>query len=260
MLLTPDSVAQCARADPAALAVVGSANRLSYGALLARADSVAGLLLSNGVRPGDVVGICLERDPWLVATLLGVHRAGCAYLPLDLQYPQARLRFMLEDCAATAVLSAPGLLGPAAVGPVLVLDVCTAQRMEPSAVPLPRVSPGDVAYIIYTSGSTGTPKGVVVEHGGLANVFQSMSQILEVDSRSIVAALTTPTFDIAAIELLMPLTAGATIVIADAIRRDPSEVGDFLNSQQITIAQATPATWSALAGRGVDPRPTHKYP
>ena len=249
-LLVPDAVAVRAAQAPGAVAVVGAGERLSYGELLDAADRVAGALLAAGVRPGDLVGVCLERGPWLVAGLLGVWRAGCAYVPMDPEYPAARLEFMVADSGVSAVLGSagPALVLPAGVVRVEIADALRWGRPRPAGGPA--VSAGDLAYVIYTSGSTGTPKGVAVEHGNVANVFDALIRILDIRADSVVAALTTPTFDIAAVELLMPLVAGARIAIAGTLDRQPQEAGAFLNASEATLAQATPTMWAALAAEG----------
>ncbi len=197
----------------------------------------------------------MERGAPLVVTLLGVLRAGCAYLPLDPAYPAARLQFMLGDCGVRAVLTSADLAGAVTCPGVQVLDAAGA-ALGPAgdASRLPTPAPDDLAYVIYTSGSTGKPKGVAIEHGGLANTVDAMLRELPVQRQSVMAALTNLSFDIAAIELLLPLVAGATVVVATEADRHPPLAGKFLDDCGATIAQATPTTWIALADSGWVPQ------
>ena len=252
--LVPDAIARRAAVSPGAVAVVGAGECWTYGELVERADRVAWSLLGCGVQPGDLVGVCLERGPWLVAVLLGVLRAGCAYVPLDPEYPVARLEFMVADAGVSAVVTGPGAAAGAAVAEaagvrVLRVGDVVAGGGGGDGV-LPRVGARDLAYVIYTSGSTGTPKGVAVEHRGMANVIDAVASILDTKSDDVVAALTTPAFDVAVVELLMPLSVGASIAVADSVQRHPGQVGGFLNSCGATIALATPTTWAVVAASG----------
>ena len=165
-------VADHAMTTPHATAVVTwhghTAAPLDYAGLDAAANRVAAYLVARGVRPGDLVGVCLHRGQDAVAAPLGVLRAGAAYLPLDPEYPPDRLAYMLADAGAAVVLTEPALRERVTADGVPV--VCVADlpaAATPVSVP---VTPADAAYVIYTSGSTGRPKGVVVDHGGLADL------------------------------------------------------------------------------------------
>src|SRR4051812_27965822 len=165
--------AQAAR-TPEAIAVASGAGRLTYRDLEARAGRLASHLRTLGVGPGTLVGVCLGRSTELVVALLGVLKAGGAYIPLDPGYPRARLEFMLDDARASALLTSEALLGhlPTTSARLVCLDrdwpaIEAGADGRPPAPALPR--PEDLAYVIYTSGSTGRPKGAMITHRGLAN-------------------------------------------------------------------------------------------
>ncbi|MGI5467557.1 non-ribosomal peptide synthetase [Streptomyces sp. CA-132043] len=187
------------------------AEQLGYGELDSRARKLAAALIAAGVRPGDRVGVRLPRTPDLLVALLAVWRAGAAYVPLDPDYPADRLRLMVEDAAPAAVIGTP-LPGtaPDATGPVVLAPDTTA----PEPAQWPRVRPEDPAYVIYTSGSTGRPKGVITRHENLAALFASLDRELTGPAAVTVAA-TSVSFDISALELFWPLTAGRTVLLTD---------------------------------------------
>jgi amino acid adenylation domain-containing protein len=174
--------AQAAR-TPEATALVFEAERLSYAELNERANRLAHLLRAQGVGPERIVGICLERSLELVVGLLGIWKAGGAYLPLDPEYPSERLSFMLEDAAPVCVLSAGSAMQRLPAGSV-VLDLGAPQtQAELAAQPSGNFDHRQVgltgqhpAYVIYTSGSTGKPKGVMVSHAGLSNYLMWADQ------------------------------------------------------------------------------------
>ncbi|WP_457811529.1 AMP-binding protein [Sinorhizobium meliloti] len=173
---------QQVRRAPEAVALVHEEERLSYGELNARANRLAHHLIALGVRPDQLVAICLERSPAMVVGLLAILKAGGAYLPLDPAYPSARLRQIVEDAAPRLLLcdtAGRAALGPEALVDLTVVDLQTATPAWaelPASNPDPRalgLSPRHLAYVIYTSGSTGTPKGVMVEHRGLVRLFEA---------------------------------------------------------------------------------------
>jgi amino acid adenylation domain-containing protein len=245
-----------ASAQPDAIALVFEERRLSYGELNRRANIVAHALLALGIRPDDRVALCVERGPEMVAGLLGVLKAGAAYVPLDPAYPAERLAYMLTDSAPKAVLTQTALLdalgqpGSAAM-PVLLLDALSVfddTNPDPRALGL---TPDNLAYVIYTSGSTGLPKGVMVEHASVLNFLQSMSVTPGVSDADTLLAVTTLSFDIAGLELYLPLMAGGRIVLLDrSAASDPARLQAAIDEHGITIIQATPATWTLLLSNG----------
>ena len=216
---------------------------------------MAGVLAGAGAGPESVVGVCLERGAELVAAMVGVWRAGAAYLPLDPGYPAARIGYMLADAGPVAVVadaaSAPGLRALAAV-PVLVAGAGPGSGpAAPAGAGAARGGPGNPAYVIYTSGSTGQPKAVVVTHHGLANFVAAMAGVAGVAAADRMLAVTTVAFDIHVLELHLPLAAGAGVVVAGREQvRDPALLGGLIRRSGATVMQATPALWQAvLAGQ-----------
>ncbi|MFO0958315.1 MAG: amino acid adenylation domain-containing protein [Isosphaeraceae bacterium] len=241
-----------AAATPGSIAAESPGYSRSYGELNDRANRLAAALRGRGIGVGSLVAVALERTPDLVAALLAVMKSGAGYVPIDPAYPWARIAAMLEDAAPAAILTERSLAGRfAGVGaPILEIDDLLAGDV-PVGNPEASPDPDDIAYVIFTSGSTGKPKGVMVTHGGLANFLASMRRILGVGSNDTLLAVTTLSFDIAALELFLPLTVGARLAIAsrdDAI--DPVRLARLLDRERATILQATPATWRMLLESG----------
>lgn len=235
-------------AAPEAIAVADERRELSYAALDERSNQIAGFLLQH-VDPGDLVAVYMDRSVELVAALLGILKAGAAYLPLDPHYPMERVAYVLEDAAPTAVMVDPELTGQLPQAPVklLVFGSCSV----PSPRPVDPPAPGDLAYVIYTSGSTGRPKGIEIPHAALANFLLSMAEKPGLSGADILVAVTTISFDIAALELFLPLVVGAKVVIADrATAADGPMLADLLAESQATVMQATPVSWELLLSAG----------
>ncbi|HJX21739.1 MAG TPA: AMP-binding protein, partial [Steroidobacteraceae bacterium] len=221
----PQLFAAQAGKTPEAVAVVFEQAQLSYGQLDARANQLAHHLRALGVGAESVVGLCLERSLEMVVGLLAILKAGGAYLPLDPEYPAQRLAFMLEDAGARLLITRSALrdrLG-AHGARVLALDgEAAAIAAQPESAPAITLAPHNLAYVIYTSGSTGIPKGVGVTHGGLRNVLLAMQEQVSLDRHDRLLAVTTIGFDIAALELFLPLISGAGLTIAPReIVKDP---------------------------------------
>ena len=233
---------------PAAIAAVFGVEQLTYRELNRRADQLAHRLQTLGVGPEVLVGICLERSLEMVIGLLGILKAGGAYLPLDPSYPPARLALMLTEAQPMVVLSQSHLLDqlPSTSARIVTLD----QAGTPDQPPTPatsRVKPDNLAYVIYTSGSTGRPKGVQITHRALANILTSMQQQPGLSQQDVLVAVTTLAFDIAALEIYLPLIVGAKLVIApQAAVADASRLRALLQAQRATVMQATPTTWRQL--------------
>jgi len=238
--------AQAAR-TPDAIAVQFGDIRLSYAELDAQANAIAAALIARGAAPGELVGLFVERSPQMLAAMLGVLKSGAAYVPLDPSYPSERLTFMLEDSAARLVLAQYALL------PQLPASAATAITIEDAlATPAPmtvrsKVRPEDLAYVIFTSGSTGRPKGVQIPHRAVVNFLAAMACKPGLSATDTLCAVTTLSFDIAVLELLLPLTVGARIVLADrATASDGVALAALLERSGCTVMQATPATWRML--------------
>ncbi len=242
-----------ARRTPNATALSFKQQTLTYRALDRKADAIADRLRAVGVAPGVLVALFLERSPDLVAAMLGVLKAGGAYVPLDPSHPLRRLSYLMADANPLAVLTENALLErlprhPAQ--PVLVDDDTPAaitHGFDGAGAP----APGDLAYVIYTSGSTGLPKGVEVEHRAVVNMLAAMRARLELTPADIMPAITTLSFDIAVLEIFLPLAVGARIVLAPAeTSRDGKALAALLETSGATILQATPATLRMLLDAG----------
>nr|WP_076040047.1 non-ribosomal peptide synthetase [Xanthomonas campestris] len=235
---------QRAELMPAAVVVQYDNRTLDYATLCELAARIAAQWVDDGVRPGDVVAIALPRSEQLLVALLAVMWSGAAYLPLDPESPAARNRQMLNDSGAIALVCEPALCERYLLGGMVWLDPCPA--VLPAAI-APLAQPDGTAYVLYTSGSTGVPKGVEVSHRNLANFLHAMEQELALRPRDRVLAVTTFTFDIAGLELYLPLLTGARVVIAPAgITHDPRSLSRLIANEQISVVQATPSLWRIL--------------
>jgi amino acid adenylation domain-containing protein/non-ribosomal peptide synthase protein (TIGR01720 family) len=245
--------AQAAR-TPGAVAVAAGADELAYRDLDLRANRLARHLGRLGVGPGSRVGLCVERSPQMVVAMIGVLKAGAAYVPMDPTYPRGRLAMMVEDAGLDAVVSEEAVswaVGPTSSRTVLLDGDRAAIEVEDDAPIAPQAGPESIAYVIYTSGSTGTPKGVEIPHRAVVNFLASMARTPGLDAADRLAAVTSLSFDIAGLELLLPLTVGARVEI---VRRDESADGAtlraILDRAAITVMQATPSTWRLLLDAG----------
>jgi amino acid adenylation domain-containing protein len=242
------------RACPQAPALVHAGRTTTYAELDVRANRIARALAARGAAPGAFVALVLPRGTDLVASLLAVAKTGAAYLPIDPEYPAERIAYALSDTGpVTAVTDRRTAERLSASGArTLVLDDADTRRelaALPDTAPMRRTLRGadQAAYVIYTSGSTGRPKGVVVGRRALANFLSSMAQLLPLTPADVWTAVTTVAFDIAALELYLPLTSGATLVLADQDTvRDPRALADLISATGTTIVQATPGLWQAL--------------
>lgn len=206
---------QAAR-TPHATAVVFAGAQLTYGELNRRANQLARRLQKLGVGPDVPVGICVERSLEMVIGLLGVLKAGGAYLPMDPFFPRDRLAFMLEDTGASVILTQRHLLKqlPAHQAKVVCLDTDWQDlAVASSKAPNSGVTSANLAYIIYTSGSTGKPKGVMIDHRNVVNFFCGMDSSVGCDGTDTLIAVTSISFDISVLELLWTLVNGSRILI-----------------------------------------------
>ncbi|NEB35576.1 non-ribosomal peptide synthetase [Streptomyces sp. SID14515] len=248
--------AQAAR-TPDADALLSGGTRLSYAQLNTRANRLARLLIARGVGPGSYVAVALPRTAELPIALLAVAKTGAAYLPIDPDYPADRVSYIFSDarpvCVIAGTSTATGL--PVDPSDLVVVDDGTTQAAlaalsgeDLAAVertgPL---SPASPAYAIYTSGSTGRPKGVVVSAGNLVNFLFAMRERVSPQPSDRLLAVTTVAFDIAGLELYLPLVCGASVVIAASDEvRDTALLAELVRSTGATILQATPSLWQSL--------------
>ncbi len=247
---------------PNTVAVVFEDQKLTYCELNAKANQLAHHLRLLGVKPEVLVGICIERSLDMVIGLLAILKAGGAYIPLDPSYPKERLKFILEDTQAPVLLAQASILEaiPQHEAQVICLDhdyEMIAQQSQENLCAL--TTTDNLAYIIYTSGSTGKPKGVQIPHSALSNFLYSMKQEPGLTSDDILLAVTTYSFDIAALELFLPIIVGARLVVASReMTLDGTQLLAKLIDSKATVMQATPATWQLLVLAGWDGNPQLK--
>ncbi|AJE43577.1 non-ribosomal peptide synthetase [Streptomyces nodosus] len=254
-----EAIEAAAARTPDRVAVVTADGETGYGELNARANRLARYLADRGAGPEVRVAVSLPRGTDLVTALLAVLKSGAAYIPLDPAYPAERVRHILTDGSPALVLTTSGLARelpvPAGAETVAVDD--PALRARIAALPgtdLPGTARGDhPAYVIYTSGSTGHPKGVVVTRANIANFVRDMGERLPVTDADVLVAVTTVAFDIAGLELYVPLVAGARLVLAATEQvRDVDELAKLITGMGATLVQATPTLWQALVSSHPD--------
>ncbi len=243
-----------ARLTPDSVALRFDAEQLTYAELDLRANQLAHHLAGLGVGPDVLVGICVERSLEMVVGLLGILKAGGAYVPIDPAYPADRQEYMLNSSEAPVVLTTEPLRAsvPAGEATVVCLDTDWPSISRLSAdSPAIVANPEQLAYVIYTSGSTGRPKGVQIPHRALVNFLTTMRERPGLSADDVLVAVTTLSFDIAGLELYLPLICGACTVIAPAaVSSDPRALMALLEEREATVMQATPTTWRMLLDAG----------
>ncbi|MEV0281953.1 amino acid adenylation domain-containing protein [Streptomyces sp. NPDC050610] len=238
----PELIAEHAARTPDAVAVVHADRRLTYAELDADADRLAARLRGRGIGHGSLVAVRTSRSERLLVALLGVLKAGAAYVPLDSEYPAERLKYVMEDSRAVVELTDADLAPDA-----------SADDGPDAPVPAEPPAPGDLAYVIYTSGSTGRPKGVQIEHRSLTNLLLSVQELLGARPADTWLALTSVSFDISGLELFLPLITGATVVVAsESQTRDGAQLTALAARHEVTHVQATPTGWAMLLDGGFD--------
>jgi amino acid adenylation domain-containing protein len=261
-----------ARRTPDAVALLAGGGRVTYAELDARASALAAELRARGVVPEVRVGVCTGRGAEMVVAVLGVLKAGGAYVPLDPAYPRERLELVLEDAAVPVVVATAEVVDalPEFGGEVVLVRTGAEDRQHGDSPPPARgrvaslsepgggdpedasgVSPDNAAYVIYTSGSTGRPKGVAVPHRAVVNFLASMRERPGLAADDTLLAVTTLAFDIAGLELFLPLSVGARVALADReTAADGRLLAAALAETNATTLQATPATWRMLLESG----------
>ena len=229
---------------PERRAVVSGEEWLSYGELNRRANQLAHHLRAMGVGPEVLVGICMERSPEMVVAILGILKAGAAYVPLDPTYPLERLSHMLEDAQVPVLLTQERLLEnlPTHWGQTVCFDAdADLIAAQPEENPRSGATSANAAYVIYTSGSTGRPKGVVVEHRGVANLAAWQAANFKVDGESRISQFASYSFDAAVGETFMALLNGATLVMLEREYPEPAALIAALNRHEITVCVLVPS-------------------
>lgn len=241
---------------PDAPAISCGEQSLTYDQLNSRANVKARQLLSRGIDAGSRVAVAMERTSSLLVTLLAIQKTGAAYLPLDPSAPAERLAMILDEGQVDLLVSSESLMQslPDVSCPVVTVEELLASQglirisnLRDAELPAP-IGPNSTAYIIYTSGSTGRPKGVMISRHNLLNFLSAMRAELNIAPSDKVLALTTIAFDIAALELYLPLIVGASIDLVDrGVARDPAALAQRIEERDVTVVQATPSHWQALA-------------
>ena len=254
----PEWVSNGLRQSAREVALVFGSVHVTHQELEEASNRLARLLRERGIARGSRVGLCLPRSQDLVVTLLAILKAGAAYVPLDPDYPVQRLTYQIDDADLALMVTCRSMTQALARKqlPTLLLDEDSLLIAATSADPLEAnfdcdARPEDPAYLIYTSGSTGLPKGVEVPHRAVVNFLTSMSHTPGFTQQDRLLAVTTPSFDIAVLELFLPLGVGGTVVIAsESQTTDGKALAELIGRENITVLQATPSRWHLLIDSG----------
>ena len=237
---------------PGAVAVSGEGGVVTYGVLNARANALAGELRARGVGPERVVGLCLERSVELVVAILGVLKAGGAYLPLDPTYPAEHLRFLVDDARVGVVLTQESVRErvPATSAMVLCLeDMAELRGGSSESNPESGVTAGNLAYVIYTSGSTGRPKGVLISHGNVGRLLAATEGWFHFGAEDVWTLGHSYAFDFSVWELWGALAhGGRLVVVPEWVRRSPEDLYRVVVDEGVTVLNQTPSAFRLLQG------------
>lgn len=234
---------------PTKPAIIFNEKILTYQELNLYSDNLAQCLLNLNITPEEIIPLILDRDEAIIISMLGILKAGCAFLPISPITPCSRIKFILSDTKAKIVISNSKLENMIDSNIILTPnDAMSLPAKTFQALSIPSTS---ISYVMYTSGSTGNPKGVLIEHHSMMNLFESLIEKLNITSEDQFIALTDYTFDISLIELLMPLLQGATIILTEqGTVADGAKIKKYLTNYNISIMQATPMTWEILLKQG----------
>jgi amino acid adenylation domain-containing protein len=244
---------QQAEKTPGATAVSASDTTLTYAELEEKSNHLAAYLRQFNVEPDTLIGLALPRNSTMLVAILGILKAGAAYLPLDPSYPPQRVQYMLEHAQAPLLITNAELVDslPEHQASTVLIDTDWSKIAEFSPENVDHSNLDDLAYVIYTSGSTGLPKGVQITNRNLANFLNTMQERPGLGPDDTLLAVTTLSFDIATLELYLPLISGACVLLADqATTKDATLLREVLETEPITMMQATPVTWQMLLAAG----------
>jgi amino acid adenylation domain-containing protein/non-ribosomal peptide synthase protein (TIGR01720 family) len=245
-----------AQTTPDLAAVISRETTLSYQQLDTLSTELAQHLLVQGVGFGSYVAIATERNAAMIVAMLGTLKAGAAYIPIDLSYPQDRVQYMFDTANIAAVITQPCLVAKVPAGNWPALQLSADGKLQhgsglPVSVQVAKTQPTDQAYVIFTSGSTGLPKGVMIRHQTVVNFLQAMSRAPGVKAGEKLLAVTTISFDIAVLEIFLPLINGGTVVLADKEQlQDANCILQLIQQHNISVMQATPSMWRMLLDMG----------
>lgn len=238
---------------PGNIAIEYKQQQFTYKDLNDQSNQFAALLIQQGVVTGQNIGLAVDRSPEMIIALLAIMKAGAAYIPLDPEYPRERVEYMLENSNATVLITSKKYSQHFKTNAkeVIIEDSLAKLSSFSNQYPATNLNGSDLAYILYTSGSTGKPKGVQIQHNNLVNFLCSMRKAPGLTNTDSLLAITTISFDIAGLELYLPLISGAKIVLADAeTSKDGYKLLELINNKNVSILQATPSTWRMLLDSG----------
>ncbi|GAA4779840.1 hypothetical protein GCM10023231_03320 [Olivibacter ginsenosidimutans] len=222
---------------------------ITYAALEERANQLANYLVQQGVKTGVKIALLLPRTPQLIISLYAIMKTGATYVALDVELPQERMRFMLEDSDSSYLLTLDAY-GKAFATTVSIISLTAIEPIiaaQATSFAQPTFDAQDILYVLYTSGSTGKPKGVQITQSNLLNLLYGVQSILPITQKDRVLAITTISFDISIIELFLPLLCGSTIVLADGETvKDQGRLLQLIQKEQVSLVQATPSRWQLL--------------
>jgi len=251
----PTLFAVCAQQYPSNIALSFDDLTLTYNDINNRVNQFANFLLVNNVEKEDRIAVALDRSPEMLITLLAILKAGAAYIPLDPEYPKDRIDFMLDDSSAKILITSKKYSNRfhTTAKQLFIEDTLSTINNFQTDEPETDVSGEDLAYILYTSGSTGKPKGVLIQHHSLTNLLVSMQKTPGITDTDTLLSVTTVSFDIAALELFLPLISGARLIITNTeTAKDSRVLLKIIRSQNVSIMQATPNTWRMMLESGWD--------
>ena len=240
--------------SPAAIAIIFEEKHLTYLELNQKANQLANYLCEAGIKVNDLVGIFMERSLEMVVALLGILKAGGIYVPIDPEFPEKRISYMIKHSQVSILLTQDHLKTELPECKASIIPIDTNWKTignNSKKNPVIKTGPDNLAYVIYTSGSTGKPKGVQVQHSAVVNFLFSMSQKPGLNSKDTLLAVTTLSFDISVLEIFLPLAVGAKTVIADRNTvLDGTLLLKAIYRYNVNVLQATPVTWRLLIEAG----------
>ncbi|WP_459209686.1 non-ribosomal peptide synthase/polyketide synthase [Aquimarina rhabdastrellae] len=241
--------------SPDGTAIVFQEETFTYAAIEQQSNQLANYLINLGVQHKELIPICLSRGPKMLVSILAILKVGGAYVPIDPNYPQDRIDFIVDDTNATYIItekeSQKAFLEQQNRRVVILDKKAIEIEKQPTERPSVKITPEQLAYIIYTSGTTGTPKGVMIAHRSIYNFIEAMKLGLRVNELIKVLSFTNYTFDISLLEFFLPLCNGGTLVVVDdEMGMDPMALAQYINKIHPTHIQATPSRWKMLLESG----------